>query len=196
MLVQATPSIESSLETVYSEFVAGLVHAVPKLLSGLLFLILAYIGIKLTLTIVERVLNQAYPEEEDLIVDLSVIVVALFLWFGAGLTLLKIVGMGDIAASLGTATGFIGLGIAFALKEMIADTVAGVYLLRDPDFNIGDRVTTASVTGTVKRIDLRKTRIRDEKDDLVVVSNRDIEEKWTWMAESDGASTAPATSSE
>ena len=87
--------------------------------------------------------------------------------------------MGSIAASLGTATGFVGLGVAFALKEMIADTVAGVYLLQDPDFEAGDRVTTASVTGTVEAIDLRKTRIRLDDGDLVVLANREVEKKWT-----------------
>ncbi|WP_434084209.1 mechanosensitive ion channel domain-containing protein [Halorarius halobius] len=119
-----------------------------------------------------------YSADQKLIVNLTVTVVNIFLWFGAGLVLLKIVGMGDIAASLGTATGFIGLGIAFALKEMIADTVAGVYLLRDPDFNEGDFVTTASVTETVTGIDLRKTRIQSEEGDLIVVANRDVEKKW------------------
>jgi len=127
-----------------------------------------------------------YPPEQKLIVDLSVAIANVFLWFGAGLALLKIVGMEDIAASLGTATGFIGLGIAFALKEMIADTVAGVYLLRDPDFNEGDLVTTASVTGTIVGIDLRKTRIRSEEGDLTVVANRDVEKKWVQEAVTDG----------
>jgi len=108
-----------------------------------------------------------------------------FLWFGAGLTLFKIVGMDDVAASLGTATGFVALGIAFALKEMIADTVAGVYLLQDADFNEGDLVTTASVTGTVTGIDLRKTRIRSEEGDLIVVANRDVEKKWVQEAPTD-----------
>jgi len=36
-----------------------------------------------------------------------------------------------------------------------------VYLLRDPDFNPGDRVTTEAVTGTV------------------VLANRDVEKRWT-----------------
>jgi len=57
---------------------------------------------------------------------------AIFLWFGVALTFLKVVGMGDIAASLGTAVGFIALGISYALSEMIEDTVAGVYLLPTP----------------------------------------------------------------
>lgn len=105
--------------------------------------------------------------------------------FGAVLVLLKILGMGEVAAGLGTATGFVALGVAFALKEMIADTVAGVYLLRDPDFNIGDAVETAAVTGTIVRIGLRKTRIREETDNLVVVSNRDVEKRWTQQEPAD-----------
>jgi small-conductance mechanosensitive channel len=185
MLLQSPPTLGPSLERIVSDLLDGIVQAIPKLLSGLLFLIVAYLAIKLVLTVVAGVLDRVYPEDQTLIVNLSVLVVALFLWFGAGLTLLNIVGMEDIAASLETATGFIGLGIAFALKEMIADTVAGVYLLRDSDSNIGDRVDTASVTGEVTRIDLRKTRIRDETGDLIVVSNRDIEKKWTRLADSE-----------
>lgn len=114
-----------------------------------------------------------------MIVDLSVVVIGGLLWFGALLVLLKIVGMGEVAASLGTATGFVALGVAFALKEMIADTVAGVYLLRDFDFNVGDDVETASVTGTIASVDLRKTRIRKPDGDLVVAANRDVEKRWT-----------------
>ena len=140
------------------------------------------------MTVTRFVLSRLWPAEQKLIVDLSVAVVGLFLWFGAALALLKIVGLGGIAASLGTAAGFIGLGVAFALKEMIADTVAGVYLLRDSDFNHGDAVTTASVTGTIVDIDLRKTRIRADNGDLVVVANRDVEKKWTNQT----ASTKPA----
>lgn len=161
------------------EFGSAIVESVPRLLSGLLFLTLAWLGIKVVLAVVRNVLDRAYPAEQDMIVDLSVVVIGGLLWFGALLVLLKIVGMGEVAAGLGTATGFIALGVAFALKEMIADTVAGVYLLRDPDFNIGDTVATASVTGTIVRIDLRKTRIQEETGNLVVVSNRDVEKRWS-----------------
>lgn len=190
MLSQATPesAADSVTRTAFVEFLDGLVGAIPHILSGLVFLVGSYLVIKLALTVTRFVLSRLLPAEQKLIVDLSVAVVGLFLWFGAALALLKIVGLGDIAASLGTAAGFIGLGVAFALKEMIADTVAGVYLLRDSDFNHGDAVTTASVTGTIVDIDLRKTRIRADNGDLVVVANRDVEKKWTNQT----ASTKPA----
>jgi small-conductance mechanosensitive channel len=192
MLLATTPAVEDpTFQTVISEFFRGIVSALPKLLSGLVFLMVAYTAIRLIRYVLRSVLTRVYPPEQKLIVDLSVAIASVFLWFGAGLALLKIVGMEDIAASLGTATGFIGLGIAFALKEMIADTVAGVYLLRDPDFNEGDLVTTASVTGTIVGIDLRKTRIRSEEGDLTVVANRDVEKKWVQEALDDEEDVAP-----
>ncbi|ATW89930.1 mechanosensitive ion channel-like protein [Halohasta litchfieldiae] len=172
-------------ERVVSEFLTDILSILPTLISGLVFLTLAYILIRVIRSVLRSTLGRLYSQEEQLIVDLVVTVVTVFLWFGAGLTLFKIVGMDDVAASLGTATGFVALGIAFALKEMIADTVAGVYLLQDADFNEGDLVTTASVTGTVTGIDLRKTRIRSEEGDLIVVANRDVEKKWVQEAPTD-----------
>lgn len=193
MSLLQTTSPEPTLETVLREFFTGIVSAIPNVLSGTLFLVLAYVSIKLILAVVRSILGRVYPEDQELIVDLMVVVVGVFLWFGAALAALKIVGLGDVAASLGTAAGFIGLGIAFALKEMIADTVAGVYLLRDPDFNVGDTVETASVTGTIRRIDLRKTRIEGEDGDLIVLANRDVEKKWTQQAGPEsGHETRPA----
>lgn len=164
---------------ILNEFVAGIVDAVPAVTGGLVFLVVAYLVIRVTLAVVRRVLDRIYPAEDQLIVDLTIAIVGLFLWFGAALAFLKIVGLGDVAVSLGTAGGFVGLGVAFALKEMIADTVAGVYLLRDPDFEEGDPVDTASTVGRVERIGLRKTRLRTDDGSLVVVANRDVEKKWT-----------------
>jgi small-conductance mechanosensitive channel len=178
-VLQTTPAPESQpVGSVLSEFLAGIVAAVPNVLSALIVLAVAYVVIRTVRWVLGGVLGRAYADDQQLIVDLAVTIVSLFLWFGAGLAALNVVGMGEIAASLGTATGFIALGVAFALQEMIADTVAGVYLLQDADFNEGDRVTTASVTGTVVGIDLRKTRIRTDDGDLVVLANRDVEKKW------------------
>jgi small-conductance mechanosensitive channel len=197
MLFQTTPvPANPTVQTVITEFLNGIVGALPKLFSGLVFFALAYTVIRLVRFVLRSVLKRVYPRDQQLIVSLIVAVVSIFLWFGVGLALLQIVGMGDVAASLGTAAGFIGLGVAFALKEMIADTVAGVYLLQDPDFNEGDLVTTASVTGTITGIDLRKTRIRTEEGDLVVVANSDVEKKWVQEAVDKSDEPAPTTSEE
>ena len=172
------------IDSTLGSFRADVVAALPRLLSGLVFVSLAYVAITVVTRLLRSVLERVYPAEEQLIVEFFVLVVAVFMWFGAGLVLLNVVGLGEVAASLGTAAGFIGLGISYALSAMIEDTVAGVYLLRDPDFNEGDTVTAASMTGTVTDIGLRKSRFRTD-DGIEVIANRNVESRWTYLT--DGA---------
>ncbi|MEF8819411.1 MAG: mechanosensitive ion channel domain-containing protein [Haloferacaceae archaeon] len=164
---------------------AGFQTALPRFVTGLVFLTVAYVAIKVVLRLVRTSLDRLYPEDQALVVSLLVTVVAVFLWFGVGLTLLKIVGMGDVAASLGTATGFVALGVSYALSNMIADVVAGVYLLRDPDFTPGDRIVADGVTGELRSIELRKSRFRNDEGETVVVANRDVEKRWRRVAAAD-----------
>jgi len=187
MFLQLSGAVWGPIRAVFEEFAAEVLSALPRVVAGFLFLGIAWVGITVALRALRGGLERAYPNEQVMVVDLGVVIAGALLWFGAVLVLLKVLGMGEIAASLGTATGFVALGVAFAMKEMIADTVAGVYLLRDPDFNIGDQVETASVSGSIERIDLRKTRIRTESGDRVVVSNRDVEKRWTQHQEGSSA---------
>ena len=163
----------------FADFFDDIVGVIPRVLSGIVFLVLAYVTVRVVLAVVRSSVGRMYVDDRELIGDLLVTVLAVFLWFGVALTFLKIVGMGEIAASLGTAIGFIALGVSYALSEMIEDTVAGVYLLRDPDFNVGYRVEAKGVTGTVAAIELRKTRIDTDDGDRIVMANREIESRWT-----------------
>lgn len=182
-MVTAAQVLTETVARTLNEFVDGLQTAAPRILSGLVFLTIAYAAIRLVTGALRRTLDSVYPENERLVADLGVTIASIFLWFGVALTLLKIFGMGEIAASLGTAAGFVALGVSYALSNMLADTVAGVYLLRDPDFNPGDEVKADPVTGTVTAIELRKTRFRNAEGETVVVANRDVEKKWTKLRE-------------
>ena len=172
-------SIRSLLAGALTDFLDGVFAAIPRALSGIVFLGLAFVTVRIVLTLVQTSIGRIYVGDRELVGDLVVTVIAIFLWFGVALTFLKVVGMGDVAASLGTAVGFVALGVSYALSEMIEDTVAGIYLLRDPDFNPGYRVEAKGVTGTVAAIELRKTRIDTDDGDRVVLANREIESRWT-----------------
>ncbi len=172
-------TVTDTASATLAEFVDGIVGALPTLIAGAVFLVVGYLFVRVVRYGLRSVLDRAYPADQSLIVDFVVIVVTIFLWFAVGLVFLKVVGMGDVAASLGTAAGFIALGISYALSEMVEDTVAGVYLLRDPDFNPGDRVTASGTTGTVAEIGLRKSRFELDDGDVVVMANRKVETEWT-----------------
>ena len=156
---------------------ADVLAALPRLLAGLVFLVLAVVVVKLLMVVVRSILGRALPAESPVYRRFVAGVVALFLWFGVALAFLSVVGLGELAAALGTASGFLALGVAYALSDMIEDAVAGVYLLRDPDFNPGDEVTVGDMTGVVEAIELRKTRFSVEGD-TIVRGNADIEKRW------------------
>jgi len=166
------------IRAAFGQLYDGLRTALPDILTGLVFLILAAIGIKLVMVVVRGLLARALPGEAPVYRQFIAAIVLVFLWFAVGLSFLSIVGLTLIAASLGTATGFLALGVSYALSEMIADAVAGVYLLRDPDCNTGDIITAGDTTGEVTAIELRKTRFRVDGD-IVVRANAEIEQTWT-----------------
>jgi small-conductance mechanosensitive channel len=173
MTTQGSGVVDSAIEG----FVDNIAGALPDILAGLVFLALAAIAVKVLVSIARAVLKRAFPSQ-PVYAQLGTTLTSIALWFGVLLAFLSAVGLPEIAAALGTASGFLALGVSYALSGMLADAVAGIYLLRDPDFNPGDEVVAGDVTGTVHSIELRKTRF-DVGDDRVVRANAEVEKKWT-----------------
>ena len=161
-----------------NRFVADVSEALPDIIAGIVFLIIAGVGVKVIMALVRAALRRTVPGESPVYRQFVATIVAVFLWFGVGLSFLSVVGLDGIATSLGTAAGFLALGVSYATSNMIADAVAGVYLLRDEDFTPGDTVDIGGTVGVVRSIELRKTRLTVE-DDTVVRGNAEIEKKWT-----------------
>ena len=77
----------------------------------------------------------------------------------------------------GQETVLIGLGgtlavsIGFALKDTVSSLIAGVIILLDQPFQVGDRVQFGSTYGEVKEIGLRTVRITTLDDNEVSIPN-------------------------
>ena len=148
-----------------------------RILVAAAFLVIASFFIGYAGGIMRKVLSRKF--EEETILNLMESTGKGLLWFSAILISLSILGFSEIAAALGTAAGFVALGVSFALKNVLSDTVAGVYLAKDPDFNNGDQVEVDGVKGEITDVGLRKTRLRMEDGNLRVINNSDAEKKWT-----------------
>lgn len=177
-MLPTVPLQSGVVQEMLARLVARTTAAVPTVLSGIAFLVVAAIIVKVVRVLLHQVLRRTIAEESALYRQFVETVVGAFLWFGVLLAFLSVVGLEVIAASLGTATGFLALGVSYALSGMLTDVVAGVYLLRDQDFMPGDTVTVGDMTGEVRAIELRKTRFAVDGD-VVVRANADIEERWT-----------------
>jgi len=70
--------------------------------------------------------------------------------------------------------GIIGFTVGFALKDIAENFVAGVLLLLQQPFDIGDAVEAGGYSGTVTNIEIRSTTIRTWDGLLVIIPNAQV----------------------
>ena len=68
-------------------------------------------------------------------------------------------------------TGTIGVAVGFALKDLLGSLIAGVILLIDEPFQVGDRITFQGTYGEVSEIGLRSVRMVTLDDNVVTIPN-------------------------
>ncbi len=67
--------------------------------------------------------------------------------------------------------GSIGVAVGFAFKDLLASLMAGVILLFDQPFQVGDRVTFKEWYGEITSIGLRSVRLVTLDDNMVTIPN-------------------------
>lgn len=70
--------------------------------------------------------------------------------------------------------GIVGIAVGFAAQSTLADFIAGVTILIERPFNIGDWVTINDHTGKIERISLRTTHIRTRTNMSVILPNNNV----------------------
>jgi len=80
------------------------------------------------------------------------------------------VSLGPFIAS----AGVIGLGISFGAQSIFKDMLTGIFILVEDQYNVGDTIKIASLTGTVEDLSLRVTKLRDGDGTLYIVPNSQI----------------------
>ncbi len=105
----------------------------------------------------------------SVVTSISVFVV----FFVAALEVLSLLGLnlGPMLASAGIA----GLAIGFGAQALVHDFINGFFILLENQYDIGDTVRIAGVKGTVERMSLRQTVLRDEDGTVHIVPNSAIQ---------------------
>ena len=82
--------------------------------------------------------------------------------------------LGVRASQLGWAAAALGVGIGFGLQEIVANFICGLILLFERPIRVGDIITVGDATGTVKKIRIRATTIRDWEQKELVLPNKEL----------------------
>jgi small-conductance mechanosensitive channel len=106
--------------------------------------------------------------------DVARVTGATMIWIIAFLVALTWIGV-NLPALL-TSAGLLGVAISLAFQDSLKDLVAGINILADDRFGVGDTVSIGTYQGSVERITLRITQIRDSEGRLITIPNRNIQE--------------------
>ena len=152
----------------------------PKLL---VILVLAFILVRLLGLITRKIvaLSERTPahgavrsQQVRTVVGVVSSIGVFLIVFIAGMTLLKDVFLINIEPLLASA-GIAGLAIGFGAQTMVKDVINGFFILVEDQFEVGDTIRAAGVSGTVEEITMRRTILRDSDGTLHIVPNGSIQ---------------------
>ncbi|MBN1375028.1 MAG: mechanosensitive ion channel family protein [Dehalococcoidia bacterium] len=89
------------------------------------------------------------------------------------------VDIGPILASVGIA----GIAIGFGAQTLVKDHLAGIFIILENQYRVGDVVKVADITGLVEQIDLRRTILRDLDGVQHIISNGEIRQASNYTKE-------------
>lgn len=94
------------------------------------------------------------------------------IWMVATLAALSWAGV-NLPALIASA-GLLGVGVGLAAQDSMKDIVAGVNILMDDRYGVGDVIDVNGYSGTVERLNLRITQIRNTSGHLITIPNREV----------------------
>lgn len=93
-------------------------------------------------------------------------------WIISLITILAIAGVnvGPLLAS----AGILGVALGFGAQTLVKDYIAGIFLILEDQFGLGDEVEIGTIRGTVVDVALRVTQVRDGDGRLWYIRNGEI----------------------
>jgi small conductance mechanosensitive channel len=156
------------VRSVASDLLTAAVLFAPRLAAGLLVALAFWVAGRVLRTAVGRVLASH--------LDPSIVtLLCKSLQFAAiGLGLITALGtIGINVSALVAGLGLTGFALGFALKDLVANVVAGVLVLVYRPFHRQDHVAVAGYEGTVREIDLRYTTL-ETPEQIILIPNQTL----------------------
>ncbi len=147
-------------------------YAIPAALFVVSLIVVYLLGQMVLLPVVSRVLER--QGHDPAVQSLAKNVTGALVWVLAIAVAFTVAGFGSVIAAFSVFAGAIVLAIGFAAQELLGNFVAGIFILKDKPFTIGDWIEWSDGEGRVEEIDLRVTRVRTFDNERITVPNGDL----------------------
>lgn len=146
-----------------------------KFILPIVYVIIGCILQSLIRVVINKISKNKYVDKKKkTIISLIKNILKWLVYIFVILSILSVYGVdtSGIIASLGVA----GLVIGLALQDIIADFVAGIFILFDDQYIIGDVVEVNGFKGEVIGFGLMSTKIKNATGDVLIISNSSFKE--------------------
>lgn len=172
--------LRSSIAAIRADYSTEIYKAAVRALGYLLLIpVLAWVIVRLVNRFARRIEERVvdgmardrlnYHERMKTLSSVTRKTVSVVVWIIAGLYLLYEIGT-PVSTILASA-GVLGLAVAFGAQTLIRDFFHGFFILLENQYTIGDWIKVGSISGTVERLTLRVTVLRDMEGTLHFITN-------------------------
>ena len=142
----------------------------PVLIQSLIYVVIIYAVCKLIRIIFHKKMEKS--DRAKTVITLLDGLVKYACAIAIIIFVLQAVGVNSTAifASVGILTLVIGLGC----QSLIADVVAGMFIIFENEYNVGEIITIGDFRGTVIEIGIRATKILDAAGNIKIINNSDV----------------------
>lgn len=149
--------------------VNDLLALVPKLISAIRIITIALVILTIILAVLTRIFRKNQREITVIrlvnniikVVTIVVIVIMVLAIWGIDTT------------ALITGAGVLTLVVGLGMQSLIGDVVAGLFIVFENEFNVGDIITVDGFRGTVVEIGIRTTKL-EAVGNIKIINNSDI----------------------
>ena len=144
-----------------------------KLIFSIIVLFIVYAVFNLIKIFIEYLGNEYFilknPKFEKEIVPFFTKIARIFSYIIIFLWISSLWGLNIIPylASL----GIIGFAVGLAIKDILANVIAGIVILADSNYNIDDQITYCLNKGKIIEIGLRATKLLTDDSELIIIPN-------------------------
>lgn len=142
-----------------------LVAFVPSFISALFVGLIFYGIFRIMIGVAGEVLHRSRAVDEGL-ETISMRTLRVIGW--GFISVLVLSQLGINVAALVAGLGIAGLALGFAAKDSLENFIAGITILLDRPFSVGDWITVDGHYGKIFSISLRSTRMQTPKNEIVV----------------------------
>src|SRR5919106_6893819 len=157
------------METFWPNFVDSFINGIPNLLTALAIFIASLYLARILSNVLRRALQRRRAPA-----GVVHLLAQLTLWSTIVIgTITALQRFFNVTAFL-TGLGILGFTVGFALQDIMKNFAAGIILLLQQPFHVGETIGVKGFDGTVLAIDLRATELRAADGRLVILPNADV----------------------